>query len=50
MKRKYTDFEAFTYPETNSMDVFVPDYKDKNKKIRLTNYRYPATRERRGVV
>jgi len=50
LKKKYTDFKEHSYPEVNSMDIFVPDYKDPRKKVRLANYRYPATRERRGVV
>lgn len=50
VKKKFTDWEKYSYPETNSVDLFVPDYKDAKKKIRLTNYRYPATRERRGIV
>ena len=49
-KKKYTDWKEHSYPEVNSMDIFVPDYKTHSKKIRLANYRYPATRERRGVV
>jgi hypothetical protein len=48
-KKKFTDFKEHSYPEHNSIDLFVPDYKGE-KKIRLANYRYPATRERRGVV
>ena len=41
VRKKYTDFTEVKYPEVNTLNLRVPDYKDKNKSVQLFDYRYP---------
>jgi pimeloyl-ACP methyl ester carboxylesterase len=44
-KHKYIDYTSTHFPEVNPVELVSSD-----KRFRLANYRYPAAKERKGII